>query len=249
MRPIVSLTFAAILAGPGVGAAGAQTGGWNDSVRVSINVGGQLASTTFSSTATKPLYAENATITTGYKVPSGLSVDGGLLYRVKGNFGIGAALSTFARKSDASVTGSIPHPFFLNTPRTITGTTSAQRTETAVHIQAAYVVVSNKWDVAITVGPSIFMVNQDLVADATYSDVYPYDTATFQGAVITRASATKVGFNAGVDVAYRVSRSVGIGGLLRFSRATVDLLLAGSASSVSVDAGGPQVAGGVRFYF
>jgi hypothetical protein len=249
MRAIIGLTAAAILMGPGVRIAGAQSGNWNDRIRVSVNVGAQLTSTTFSAATTKPVYAETATITTNYDIRRGLSFDSGLLYRLTGNFGVGVALSTFGKKSDASITGSIPHPFFFNTPRTITGTASLQRTETVLHIQAAYVVVSKKWDVAIAAGPSIFNVSQDLVTDANYTEVYPYDTATFQSAVTTRPSATKLGFNAGVDVGYRFSRSIGVGGLVRFSRATVDFPLAGSASGVSLDAGGPQAAGGVRFYF
>src|SRR6185369_15637755 len=108
-------------------------------------------------------YAETATITTEYKNARGLTFDSGILFRLAGNVGVGATLSTFGKRSDASITGSIPHPFFFNTPRTITGTATPQRAETVVHIQAAYVVVSKKWDVAISAGPSIFSINQDLV--------------------------------------------------------------------------------------
>jgi hypothetical protein len=249
MRAMIGLVATAILLGPGARLAGAQSGRWNDRIRVSINVGEQLASTTFSGTTTKPLFLETATTTTNYSVPRSLYFDGGLLYRLSGNFGVGAVLSTFAKQADASITASLPHPFFFNTPRSLTGTATPQRTETVIHIQAAYVVVSKKWDVAIAGGPSIFNVSQDLVTDITYADVYPYDTPTYQSASTTRASRTKVGFNAGIDVGYRLSRGIGVGGLVRFSRATVDLPLAGSVSGVSTDAGGPQVAGGVRFYF
>ena len=43
-------------------------------------------------------------------------------YRVWKNIGVGIAVSATSGKGDADVTASIPHPFFFNQPRTITGT-------------------------------------------------------------------------------------------------------------------------------
>jgi len=72
---------------------------------------------------------------------------------------------------------------------------------------------------------------------------------TSTSATTERAEKTKLGFNVGADVGYRLSHRVGVGGLVRYSRVSLSLPLAGSASGVSVDAGGLQVGGGVRFYF
>ena len=54
--------------------------------------------------------------------------------------------------------------------------------------------------------------------------------------------------SAGV-VGFRLSHSVGVGGLVRYLRASLSLPLTDSASDVSIGAGGMQVGGGVRFYF
>jgi hypothetical protein len=242
------LLLGVLLAAPSV--AQAQTT-WQDHARVSINVGiAQPASTTFSATTTKPVYQETAAVNTAYATSKGLYFDGGVLIRVKGGFGAGVAVSAFSRSDAASVTGTIPHPFFFNTARAISGTTSPlERSETAVHIQAAYVFVSGRVDVAIAGGPSFFNVSQDLVADATYAEAYPYDTATFSAATVSKVSATKLGFNAGVDVGVKLSKNVGVGGLIRFSRATVNFPLPNTASGVSTDVGGIQASGGVRFFF
>jgi hypothetical protein len=236
----------AVLASPGV--ARAQ---WTDHARVSINAGiQQPASTTFTSTTTKSVFLETASINTTYDVPKSQFFDGGVLVRVKGGFGVGVAVSSFSKSSVATISGSIPHPFFFNTPRTLTGSaTSLERSETGVHIQAAYVVSSKHVDVAISGGPTLFNVSQDLVADVAYADVYPYDSVTFTSATISKASATKLGFNVGADVGVKFSKNIGVGGLIRFSRATVNVPLTGTAAGVSADVGGLQAGGGVRLYF
>ena len=239
-----------LLAVPGI--AQAQTA-WRDHARVSINFGVQQpAATTFSSTTTTTVYLETATINTAYQAPRGGFFDGGVLIRIRRGFGVGAAVSAFSKSSAASVSGTIPHPFFSNRLRPISGTTSPlERSETAVYIQAAYVVSSRRIDVAISGGPAFFNVKQDLVTDARYDskDDYPYDTATFEGAAISKAESRKVGFNVGADVGLKLSKNFGVGGLIRFSRASLTFPLANTASGVSTIAGGLHAGGGVRFFF
>jgi hypothetical protein len=228
----------------------AQTTAWKDHVRVSINFGVQPSSATFSASTTKPVYLETSTMTTTYDVSSGTVFDGGVLVRVAGSFGVGVAVSSFNKSQTASVTGTIPHPFFFGTPRAISGATAAlERSEVGVHIQAAYVISTRHVSVAIAGGPTFFNVSQDLVADVTYSDTYPYDTATFTSATVAKVSATKAGFNAGVDVGVKLSKNVGVGGLIRFSRASMNFPLPNTAAGVSADVGGLQAGGGIRFFF
>lgn len=223
----------------------------DDRVRVSINLGVELAGAAFAATTTTPVYQESATVNTSYRIPAGLFFDGGVVARVGcSGFGVGAAVSSFTRSQAASVTGTIPHPFFFNTPRALSGTTAPLgRSETAVHVQAAFVSTSKRRDVVIAGGPSFFNVRQELVVDATYAEAYPYDTTTFTGATVSKASASKVGFNAGVDIGMKLSKKFGVGGAVRFSRATVNLPLATTTSGVNVDAGGLQAGGGVRLFF
>jgi hypothetical protein len=232
------------------GVAHAQTA-WRDHARVSINAGIQLpASRMFTATTTTTVYLEPATVNTAYQVPRGAFFDGGGLIRVRRAFGVGVAVSAFSGSQTADVAGSIPHPFFFNTPRALSGTTSPlERSETAVHIQAAYVIASKRVNVAIAGGPTFFNVSQDLVADAAYTDPYPHDAVTFTSATTSKVSESKLGFNAGVDIGVKLSKSFGVGGLVRFSRASVTFPLANTASGVSVDVGGLQAGGGVRFFF
>jgi hypothetical protein len=253
MRAAVLAGAAALVLAIDVHAAGAQG---SEKVRVSINFGAQLSSTTFTTTTNTIVFLEPATITTSYTVPKGKLFDGGILYRFAGGFGVGVAISSYSERRDGAVTGSIPHPFgaFGNTApftnRALIGTaTNLERSEFAANIQAAYVITGKRYDVAISGGPTIFRVSQDLVSNVAYAETYPYDTVTFTSATTVKAEGTKTGFNVGVDVGYKLSPNLGVGGLVRYSRATLSFPLTGSAANVAVDAGGLQVAGGVRFYF
>jgi hypothetical protein len=87
------------------------------------------------------------------------------------------------------------------------------------------------------------------VDDVTYRDVYPYDAPVFTTASSARASADKAGFNAGADVGVRVSRTIGVGWLVRYSRAAMEFTVPNSSAAVKADAGGLQLAGGLRLYF
>ena len=161
-------------------------------------------------------------------------------------------VSWFTESADAAVNAAIPHPFFFKTPRTIAGTAPAlHRDELATHILAIYTLHPGRAvDVALSVGPSFFKVRQDVVSDITFTDTYPFDAPAFTSAASQRVSASNTtGFNVGADVGLRLSRHAGVGGSVRFSKAIGSLTVPNSAAAVSVDAGGTQIAGGLRLYF
>ena len=62
-------------------------------------------------------------------------------------------------------------------------------------------------------------------------------------------SAAAVGFNAGVDLATYLTPTVGVGALVRFSRAIIDLTQPDGGGSLAVTAGGLHVGGGLRLRF
>ena len=150
----------------------------------------------------------------------------------------------------ASTTSSFPHPFFFNQPREVTGdATGVNRTETAVHVQAMYLVnPGGRLRVVLSGGPSFFNVEQDLVTEVTITETFPYDTATFASAQTSRKKGSAAAFNVGADVMWMLNRTFGVGGLVRFSRASVDLDAPGNRT-ISVDAGGVYAGGGIRILF
>ncbi len=227
----------------------AQTA-WSDHARVSVNVGGQQAASTFSGTTTTPIYDQPSRVTTTYSVPNGQFFEGDVTLRVSGGFGIDVGASVFSDSRTAPVGGGIPHPFVAGVERPIAGASPAlARSELAGYIDAAYVFAARGVDLVVSAGPSFFTVNQDLVGAVTFAEGPFNDSVTFTGASVSKETATSIGVNAGVDVSVRLSKYVGVGGVFRYSRASLTLPLEGAPSGVHTDAGGPQIGGGVRIYF
>jgi hypothetical protein len=221
-----------------------------DRGRINVDFGVRPSTTTFSGTSSIPVYQQTGTLTTTYNVPSGLSFDAGVVLRVSGGFGIDLEASGFTRSDAAPISGAIPHPLIVNRPRPISGTSSPlEHDEIVGCIDAAYMLSVQRVDVALTAGPAFFTVNQDIVSNVTFTDAAPYDTVGFTGAIITRAGATAIGFNAGVDVGYRLSKYVGVGAILRYSRASVVFPLLNSTGGVHADVGGAHAGAGLRVYF
>lgn len=191
-------------------------------------------------------FVEAATVNTSYKLRSIPGFDAGGGVRVWRNLAVGANVSRFAKSVGGSVSARVPHPFFFDRPRAVSGDASnLKRDETAVHLRALWMIpVTTEWQIAIAGGPSWFNVRQDLVTDVTVTETYPFDTATFAGVTSERRSRSRAGFNVGADVDYMPRPHVGVGVEINFSHARVRL-----SDTAMVDAGGPHVGGGVRFRF
>ena len=247
--PHLIAAIALIACGPARYASAQSAAG--DRFRVSVNGGVQASSSTFTTSASQPVYLEDAVIDTSYPIRRGIAVDSGVSIRLVGGFGVGVSVSSVMANKDADVSATVPHPFFFNKPRTVSGTALGQRRdELATHVQLIYTLrPSPKVDVALAAGPSFFQVHQEVVTGITFTDTYPYDTATLTSASSQRVSANTTGFNVGADVGWRLARHAGLGGLVRFSKATVSLTMPNETRTVSSDAGGVQAAGGLRLYF
>jgi opacity protein-like surface antigen len=208
----------------------------------------QLDSNDFTDTATIRRNAENGRIETAYDVGGGLAFDVSGSYLVWKNLAVGVGLTLFSASTTAAIDAQVPHPFFFNQPRSVTGEFDGDRVEKAIHIQASWIVpVGPKMVVTLFGGPSFFQVEQDIVNDFEYSESYPFDTATFTRAVAASQSESAVGVNVGGDVAYFFSRQVGVGGTVQYSGATVEMTT--PSGTADIKAGGLQVGGGIRLRF
>jgi len=222
-----------------------------DHARVSINAGAQPNSSTFTAVQSVPLYQQTATVNSTYGVPSGAFFDGGVTLKVSGGFGVDVGASVFTSSQTATITGLIPHPLIGGSFRPISGTASSlERNEIAGHVDAAYVVSAGRVDLLVAGGPAFFTVSQDLAESITFAETSPASsTVTFTGATVSKAMATALGFDAGVDVAFKLSANVGVGAVVRYSRASMTFPLTNTASGAHADAGGLHAGAGLRFYF
>jgi hypothetical protein len=245
------LVFAAALLAPSAALAqtGAPRASKNERGAIYINYGYLSGTSDVQSTVSFPVNVETGTFTSKFDVKPGPALDAGARVRIWKRLGAGVAFTSFATNRDATVTAQIPHPFFFGRPRAIEGTASIERKETAVHVRA--VVTSpggRKLQAAAFAGPVFFSVDQTLVDKVTYSDAYPFDTATFRSAATRRVKTSKTGFGIGADVAYYFMKHVGVG--LSGTYAKIDFnLKAVDDSTVSVSAGGGIAGLGIRIRF
>lgn len=192
--------------------------------------------------------AETGRIDARYPSGTGVLFDAGAGLRLWRQMGLSLAVSQAASSSRAEVTASVPHPFFDDRDRMVSGEAGdVERRERAAHLQLFYEVPSaGRWRLRLFGGPSYFTVEQDLVSDVTVDEAFPFDTATFKSAITSRATGSGLGFHAGADASWMFTRKVGAGMLLRYARGAIDLN-APDAGSVSSDGGGLQAGVGVRF--
>ena len=218
-------------------------------VYISANGLFQATSNDFDDRATVRVNAENGRFDTDYDVGGGpaFDVSGGVVVWQQ-RLAVGVGLTRFATSTTTTINAHIPHPFFFNQARSVTGEFEGDRSELAVHIQARWLApVSDKLLLTIFGGPSFFQVEQTIVNDIVYTESYPFDTAPFSRAIADEQSESKIGFNVGGDFAYYFSNLVGVGGIAQYSAATVDMAV--PSGTADVKAGGLQVGGGLRLRF
>ena len=207
---------------------------------LNVNFGGQPGSHDVGTNQSFPLYGETATFTTVQENGSGALFDitGG--YKIRPSFGAAVGFSNFSNTSEAAVATSIPDPLIFDRPRAATSTVpDLEHSERGIHLQAVWFVpVTDKIDVALSAGPSFFMVRQDVVSMSVTPGT---QTANFS---TTTEKKTGIGANIGVDGTYLITRNFGAGVFLRFAGAKVDL-----PSVEGLGVGGFQAGGGVRVRF
>ena len=217
---------------------------------VALNGGYQATSTDFADNIVFTKFVEEGDLDATYGLGAGAMYDLGGAVRLWRNLAVGVAVSAFSKATDTSVTARIPHPFFFDRDRQVSGSQGdVGREETAAHAQVMWVVAVNEaLEFAVFGGPTFFNIKQDLVTDVLFAQAYPFDTATYTGTTTDRQSKSTVGFNVGADVAYYFSGRIGVGWLARFSRATIDLR-SHDGGTVAVETGGFHTGGGLRLRF
>jgi hypothetical protein len=216
-------------------------------VAVELTVGNAAPATTFTQSVTFEQYSETGSLTSAYSAPNTLSLDGGVTVRLWHGLGVEVAGSHFRASGNAQVSASIPNPLVFNQPRDISGTAPLTHAENVVHVDAAYwIQIAPKLSVIVSGGPSFFRVTQDFVTDVTYSETFPYTTATYESADTTTERGSATGFNVAGEAGYSLFHGLSIVGAVRFSRAHVSFT---DALTSPMPVGGVHVGGGVRYEF
>jgi hypothetical protein len=227
----------------------AQTNRWGNNGYVSLN--GLYQSTPINFTTATKLDAnqESGDVQTAHRIVPGAVYDLTAGGRIKGRLGIGYAMSYRGQTEIAQISANVPHPLYYSQPRLVNGEAGLKRQDLAMHLSAMYLVpVSDTLQVSAFAGPTLFRVSQDMVHTVEVNEAYPFDQATYTGVTASREHASRVGYNAGADVAYFFTQTLGVGGIVRFSQGKVNLPTP-DGGSTSVKVGGLQTGAGIRVRF
>ncbi len=246
-KPSLAVTLLAALAlAHGAAPAAAQT---RERGFITMSGAAQAPAGTLTDRFTYTVNVEDATTEARYPSKTGVLVDGGGGVRLWKSFGAAVSVSRSSTSGTARTDSRIPHPFFDDRDRQVSGEARGlSRTETGAHVQLYYVRDYRRWRVRLSGGPSYIHVEQEVVTGVNLDESYPYDTAAFRSAATRRGKGSAVGFNVGGDVAWMFKPRFGLGALVRFARAEVDFNVEG-AHRVSTDAGGAQAGAGLRIVF
>jgi hypothetical protein len=204
---------------------------------VSVSVGVQPQGRTEQGIAAFPLYDESAVFAADYSIGTGAFVDIAVGRRVWHQIVGAVSYSYFGSAGDASGTASIPNPLFFNQPALMPIQASdLKRRENSLHFTALWFYhLKPKLDIAVGGGPSVIWLSQDLASGT----VEPGTQNTTPA--IDRQSGAGFGLNVSADTTYMLTPKLGVGVLLRYTWASVDL------DSSDMTAGGFQIGGGVRY--
>jgi len=217
-------------------------------IELRIDVGGQTTPGSLTDKIDLPLYQETKQITTTYPDKGGVFTSAAGRYRIWRQVTVEGGFTQSAHSGDAAITAAVPHPFFDNQPRTVQGTALSRHQETSIFGAVGWLQpLSERVHLAVSAGPAAVHVSQALVTDIKITEQYPYDMAAFARATVADSSGTAPGFFAAADLVWAFSPHVGAGGLFQITHATVSVKT--GDRTVSVDAGGLQGGGGIRFMF
>jgi hypothetical protein len=144
--------------------------------------------------------------------------------------GVGVSYSRTTHEDVAELSATIPHPTFFGAPATNTGVTgdALKRREGATDVFVAVVPVrTNRMEWRLLGGPTVFSFKADMVKEVLYVQTFnpatPQQTITINGAETSQVKTSALGFHAGSDVTFFLTRVIGVGGGVRFSYGTVTL--------------------------
>ena len=219
---------------------------WTGNGFLNFNGGFQPGDRSVAGVLEAPLFDETAVYDATSSSSDGTVLDASAGVRVWRGLAIGLGVTMFEVDSGMVVSGSVPSPLFANRPRSAQfqqgGLTHRQL---GVHLHMTYIFpLTDRIDVAVSVGPSLFRMRQSSPSAVDLgAETAPFDTVTITGVATTPARATGFGANGGLDVTYMLTRFVGAGIFVRYAGGPIDL------GAESVDAGGVQAGGGLRFRF
>jgi hypothetical protein len=220
--------------------AGAQ-GMLEGKIFINVNGGAQTQSRSVDNSFSIPIYGQTATVATTATIPSGGLFDLSAGYKVTPSIGVALGFSRLSVTGTVAGAASVPSPIFFNRPASVSIPESpAERKDRSIYVLlVGFVPVTEKVEVALSIGPSFTRVEQALITSVSI----PAGTQNVNPTMQTQSGTAK-GVNLGVDLTYMFVKQVGAGAFMRYVGGSVDL-----ESAPGLKAGGFQIGIGGRIRF
>jgi hypothetical protein len=153
------------------------------------------------------------------------------------------------------VSVSVPSPFFRQTPGSdFKPGPSLERRDQSIDLSVVYTVPSpDAVRIRFLGGPTYFLITDHPIEAVLYTQEASASVRANHVAITSfvtpTASASTWGYHVGLDVSVFFQKHVGVGGSMRFSRGTTSMRDPLADQAVEVEAGHPQLSGGVRLKF
>jgi len=192
------------------------------------------------------IFRETATIDVNYRESRRSGYELGALVRVLGPVGIAASTELFDGGPSANYRNRLPHPFFYDRLRELSGQQNLSWSERAVHVDPVLTFdLGPRLSVDAFSGVSMFFTETELLDEILYEEVFPYDSLVSKGTTLRRLEARPLGYNLGASMTLRLLGVLGMDFGLRYSRAEVRLDLA-EGREIRFNAGGLRFGAGLR---
>ena len=215
-------------------------------------LGYQIGFGTGSSTLdyTESVYQEPASYSLAYNIKKGNSIDAAVGYLVGPSWGVKIGASLTSRDIAETTTFSIPHPLWMNTPRTGTiDATGMAIKETDLYLDLFFTFSLGPVTADLYGGPCYVLSTATIASSISFSETgYPYTTNSVSQAVAD-FKGNAFGFNAGLSLGYQFGSSFGLYVDARYLSAKATYATGGSIPSLSVTLGGLRAGGGLKVMF
>ena len=221
--------------------------------RFSLHINGlfQSRSEQFQGTTEFVLYDEDGRFTSDHVVGGDGVIDGGGRIQMWRQLSVGATYTQMNGSEGVTLAGSVPHPFQFDVFRPVGPEPFASKyRERSTHVELAWRFPFPdvpEADITIFGGPSFFNVSRDIPGEIIVTETAPpFSTADIR---IETARESKNGFggHVGVDATFMLTPQFGLGLVVRFVGGSADI--SAGTDTVSVNTGGVQGGGGIRFRF
>lgn len=197
-------------------------------------------------------YDEDARLESTHVIGGAGMIDVGGSLRLWRGLSVGASYAQLATSDRTTLTGMVPHPLrhgaFRDLPAQELAFSHRQR---VTHAFLAWrIPILERIEASFFAGPSLYNVSQGVVSNVTVREAGgpPFETVRVDLVQTGEHARNAVGGHVGVDVAYMPTRHFGVGLVVRYATATVDLPGA-RTGRLLLPVGGAEVGGGFRFRF